>query len=371
MKKLAIFATLMLISMAYAQGTDIETSLSPVVNLLKGLINIGYKLVQYATGMDEVSNAVFMSELGIKGYVRIGGTDVPLRAINAVEGYKLSVEGGEVSSNSANYIFASYKKENGDEISGDIDSSYVLYVPKKCLDKGLVSYNSENNKWVFDSDYCRLKTLAVKESGGSKTYYFWSSSENKWVETVYAVTDIVYDVDEDGKFTKYDAFDYLLRSPDGDLLPEKLVIDENSKGQVLLFAFLIPFAMLFFLFYDFLISTGLLRHITAMAMALGITLIAARTGVYVNLLLMVNNVFNNFFVSMFSIYLMIAIVLWLYGGIRRSWAIAKAEEDVKEAVISGFQYDLLRGMISKEVAEKWANRKYGGGGQQGGQQGGG
>jgi hypothetical protein len=136
-------------------------------------------------------------------------------------------------------------------------------------------------------------------------------------------------------------------------------VSNSAKGQVMLFAIIIPLGILFFLLYDFFSSTGMLRSVTSAVVSLGIALIAARSGVYTALLGMISDLFGagGFFLSMLSIYLILAILLWFYGGIRRSKKIAESEDEVADAVVKGFASDLGRGLMQKETAKELAKKK--------------
>ena len=162
------------------------------------------------------------------------------------------------------------------------------------------------------------------------------------------------DENGDGAVDTQEALKYLIQELNVDL-----VVRDSAKAQVMLFAFLIPFAMLLFLLIDFFLSTAMVRKGTATVLSGGIALIAARTGVYTGLLMTIGNAFgpHGFFLSLFSIYLLIAIALWFVGGIRKSHAIAEAQDEVARAAVQGFAYDLQKGLMGAELAEKIATEK--------------
>lgn len=164
----------------------------------------------------------------------------------------------------------------------------------------------------------------------------------------------VEDYNEDGVKDLPEAFRYLDRNNYGDLK-----VSDGAKGQVMLFALIIPLGIMGFLLEDFFASTGMLRGVTVHVVSFGIALIAARSGVYTALLTMISSIFGagGFFLSMLSIYLILAIIMWFYGGVLRSKAIAESQDVVAEAVVSGFAADMQRGLLARDVAEQRANKK--------------
>lgn len=165
----------------------------------------------------------------------------------------------------------------------------------------------------------------------------------------------VEDADGDGTAnTTADVFHYISYD-----LQKDMTVSNSAKGQVMLFAVIIPLGMLTFLLFDFFSSTGMLRRATSIMVSLGIALIAARSGVYVSLLRMISDLFGagGFFLSMLSIYLILAILLWFYGGIRRAKKIAESEKEVADAVVKGFAADMERGLLATDVAKQRAKGK--------------
>jgi len=168
------------------------------------------------------------------------------------------------------------------------------------------------------------------------------------------LTDI-NDANEDGTAnTTADIFYYYTRNQG-----VKVGVSNGAKGQIMLFALLIPLGMLFFLLNDFFISTGLLRKATAGVLSLGVSLLAARSGVYTALLGMISDIFGTggFFLSMLSIYLILAVLMWFYGGVIKSKAIAEKDKEVADAVVDAFTADLRRGVTMKETAKAMAKNK--------------
>ena len=178
------------------------------------------------------------------------------------------------------------------------------------------------------------------------------------VKALDGTTDLtlseVGDFNDDGSESLDDVFGYMIRTENSEVH-----VSDGAKGQVMLFALILPLGMMWFLIMDFLTSTGILRRATSMIVSLGISLIAARSGVYTGLLSMISSIFGagGFFLSMLSIYLILAIMLWFYGGIRRSKAIAEQEDIVADAVVTGFASDLTRGMMQKDIAKARAEKK--------------
>ncbi len=164
----------------------------------------------------------------------------------------------------------------------------------------------------------------------------------------------INDYDDSGNVDLADVFRYMTKNDFG-----TLNVPDSAKGQVMLFALLIPMGILTYLLIDFFASSGLLRYQTSAVVSLGIALLAVRSGVYPGLLSMISQIFGagGFFLSMLSVYLIIAILLWFYGGIRKAKAIAEAEDKVRDAVVEGFSYDLLRGLVGKEAAGQLAGKK--------------
>jgi hypothetical protein len=169
---------------------------------------------------------------------------------------------------------------------------------------------------------------------------------------------VVTDLNEDGEVDVVDAFQYLVRNEYGELNISKAV-----QGQVILFSLVIPMGMFIFLLSDFFFSTGILRTKTVWAVSAGISLLAARSGVYTGLLSLVSSVFGSggFFLSMFSIYLVMAVLLWFYGGVLKSKKMAESTKEVSDAVLHGFQYDLMRGIAGEEMAKELTRKSTGGG----------
>lgn len=273
---------------AAAQGLDFEKPLSPILGLIKGVINIGWTLTGLVIGMDETNIAFFTHQLGFRD------DEVNLTALTEANTY-------------VNCSISSY------EI--DEDSDVV-----KCT-------NAASNTGV-----------TVKALGG---------------DDELTLTE-VGDFNDDGSESLDDVFGYMIRTTNS-----RVYVSDGAKGQVMLFALLLPLGMMWFLIMDFLTSTGILRRATSMIVSLSISLIAARSGVYTGLLSMISSIFGagGFFLSMLSIYLILAILLWFYGGIRRSKAIAEQEDIVADAVVTGFASDLTRGMMQKDLAKARAEKK--------------
>ncbi|MBR9680113.1 MAG: hypothetical protein GOU99_03635 [Candidatus Altiarchaeota archaeon] len=160
------------------------------------------------------------------------------------------------------------------------------------------------------------------------------------------------DADENGLLEVEEFFDYAIN-----IAGWEVNVTDDAQGQILLFAFLVPFIMLMYIFWDFFSMTGMFRRNTSLILAVGTTLIAARSGVYVGLLQMIGNVFNNFFISMLSIYLMIAVLFWFINGIVRGAVMTQKQEEVVDAVVQGFTSDMLRGIKVKQAAEELSKKK--------------
>lgn len=173
--------------------------------------------------------------------------------------------------------------------------------------------------------------------------------------TLSTTLDQVDDADGDNvEGTTADIFHYYTRN-----LDKRVMVSNGAKGQIMLFALIIPLGMLFFLLNDFFISTGLLRTATAGVLSLGVSLLAARSGVYTALLGMVSDIFGagGFFLSMLSIYLTLAVLMWFYGGILKSKAIAEKDQEVADAVVDAFTADIRRGTAMKEAAKSLTKNK--------------
>lgn len=164
----------------------------------------------------------------------------------------------------------------------------------------------------------------------------------------------VQDYNDDGETDLIDGFRHLIRNGYGELN-----VANGAKGQVMLFALIIPLGIMAFLLFDFFSSTGMLRQTTSQVISLGIALIAARSGVYTALLTMISDIFGagGFFLSMLSIYLILAVIMWFYGGILRSKAIAESEEEVADAVVGAFAADIRRGIAMKDAAKSRTDKK--------------
>ncbi|MBR9680634.1 MAG: hypothetical protein GOU98_02300 [Candidatus Altiarchaeota archaeon] len=283
-----------LVAPVAAQGLDadqVANSLSPLKALVEGVTRIGWDLTQLFVGMDDASIAVFSYELGF----RKGQVYVNVTAADAVAG------------------LGTYQD--------CIVSSFIL-------------------DETSDSLECK------KVSDSSRLYVTLG-------ETTTAVTGtLIGDYNQDGNEKQLDdAFGYIVDSGFG-----SVVVENSAKGQIMLFALIIPLGMLFFLLNDFFISTGLLRKATAGVLSLGVALISARSGVYTALLGMISDIFGagGFFLSMLSIYLILAVLMWFYGGVLKSKAIAEKDEEVADAVVDAFTADLRRGVTMKETAKALA-----------------
>ena len=297
MKRTGLLAALMvaLAIPAAAQGitaSGFENTLSPITELIKGTVNIGWGLTQLLVGMDETSVAYFTYQLGFRG------NDVAIQNIL------------ETSDDKANCSIGSFAVDGTTVTCSEID------------DEGEV-----------------VGTITLASSG----------------TTALDLEDDVADYNGDGNAAQLDdLFEFLIDSQGA-----SVAVNDSAKGQVMLFALILPLGMMWFILMDFLYSTGILRRATSMVVALGIALIAARSGVYTGLLSMISSIFGagGFFLSMLSIYLILAVLLWFYGGIRRSKKIAESEDIVASAVVSGFARDLERGMMQKQAAKELAKKK--------------
>ncbi|HDR53665.1 MAG TPA: hypothetical protein ENN60_03285 [archaeon] len=160
---------------------------------------------------------------------------------------------------------------------------------------------------------------------------------------------LAYDPNDDGEVGMDDAFKYFT-----EVMDKKIVVADGAKGQIMFFALAIPITILAMILIDFFASTGMLRMNTARILGIGIALITARAGVFNALLNIISSIFGaqGFFLSMLGIYLIFAVLLWFYGGIRKSWYSAdKASEEVAKAVVEGFSYDLKRGLMGQEAVK--------------------
>ena len=301
--KAIVFATLltaMFLTPAMAQGLDalgVQSSLNPLKALLEGVMRIGWDLSQLFIGKDDASIAYFTHQLGFrKDEVTMNVTGVANKSTTS-------------SSNVCaigSFITAKYN-----------DNTNPNFEAIQCTDIGTL----KNKIFVIGS--------------GSVPFKF---------------SDIE-DADNNNNIDLIDVFDYMINNEYGEL-----TITNSAKGQVMLFALILPLGMLWFILQDFLATTGILRGVTVKLVSLGIALLAARSGVYTGLLSMISSLFGSggFFMSMLSIYLLIAIILWFYGGVRKSHAIAEKTEEVANAVTSGFAYDLRRGLIGQQAAKDLA-----------------
>ncbi len=305
--KAIVFATFLIaafLAPVMAQGLDaagVQSSLSPLTALIEGIMRVGWDLTQMFIGKDDASIAYFTHQLGF----RKDEVTMNVTAITYEE------------QTPSDYICAigSFTTVELDETPSDLsDDLFVTSI--QCTD-----ITSKNKVFVYGSN------------------------------SVILFSDIT-DSDKNNKIDLIDVFEYMINNEYGEL-----TVTNNAKGQVMLFALLLPLGMLWFILQDFLMSTGLLRGITVKLVSLGIALLAARSGAYTGLLSMISSLFGSggFFMSMLSIYLLIAIIMWFYGGVLRSKAIAEKSEDVAEAVVAGFTADLRRGMISKDAAKGWAD----------------
>ncbi|MBR9689502.1 MAG: hypothetical protein GOV01_01220 [Candidatus Altiarchaeota archaeon] len=286
---------------AAAQGLTadrIEGSLNPLVALIEGVTRIGWTTTQLFIGMDEASIAFFAYQLGFRGEEVY------------VEKLSVTVDNG-ITYNDRDCSVGSFAEEIVDGvITGKITAT--------CTDDA-----TEKDAVWFESNTTLDST-------------------------------IIGDSNDDGSENMADIFDYISNTKQLDI-----TVSNGAKGQIMLFALLIPLGMLWFLLTDFFASTGMLRMRTAQVLSIGIALIAARSGVYTALLSLISDIFGagGFFMSMLSIYLILAVLLWFYGGVLRGKKIAESEKKVADAVTQGFAADLTRGLMSKQAAEELAKQK--------------
>ena len=304
--KAIVFATLLIatfLAPVMAQGLDaagVQSSLNPLQALIEGVMRVGWDLTQMFIGKDDASIAFFTHQLGFRKdevVMNITGSSSAEVATGSTESIACAI-GSFIDS------------ETG--VTASITTSYM--------------------------------SLNCTNIDGLEKYYVLAGS------TPLNFADIP-DSDKNNKIDLIDVFEYMINNEYGEL-----TVTNNAKGQVMLFALIIPLGILWFILQDFLMSTGILRGITVKLVSLGIALLAARSGVYTGLLSMISSLFGSggFFMSMLSIYFLIAIILWFYGGVLRSKKIAEKADVVAEAVTSGFAADLKRGLMSQQAAKQLA-----------------
>jgi|GEM_PF-3314507 len=304
---LAVLMVSAMVAPAAAQGLTgerIEKSLNPLVALIQGVTRIGWTLTKLFVGMDEASMAYFAYELGFRrDEVYVDDLDV----------YTDLTMTSTTTKDCSVGSFAEY----------DIGGPYDGVIHARCTDNA--NEEEVDPKDMVWTDY--NTTLNMNN---------------------------INDANEDGRKDLADVFHYISYG-----LSKNVEVSNSAKGQIMLFALLIPLGMLTFMLYDFFLSTGILHRGTSTIISLGIALIAARSGVYTALLRMISDIFGagGFFLSMLSIYLILAILFWFYGGILRSKAIAEKEEMVANAVVAGFAADLSRGLLQKQTAKKMAEEE--------------
>ncbi|MBR9681840.1 MAG: hypothetical protein GOV00_03510 [Candidatus Altiarchaeota archaeon] len=288
---------------ADSTGDAFEKGMSPILGLIKGATNVGWKMMQFFVGKDDVSIAYFSYNLGFRD------DEVYIEAVryqdpdNATE---FNLRG--------NCSVGSLDLNAGDD-----------FIAINC-------YNTAD-------DLVR----AVNLTDGS---VLLSLSE-------------IGDYNEDGTPGQIDdVFKYISRD-----LGKEIIVADGAKGQIMLFAIMIPSLILFFIVFDFFMSTGMLRTLTANIISGGITLLALRSGAFIGLLNMISSVFgaNGFFLSLFGIYLLFAILIWFYGGIKKSWMMTSDEATGKvvDAVVTGFTADMKRGRAAQDEAEQMAQQQKG------------
>jgi len=370
-------ALLLLIAGAYAQNIEEQTyqAFGPFQALIKALVRVGWDLTKLFVGMDDAQIAYFTNQLGIR--------EVSLENINGyiVQGVKVAYYDSSTSqcaSSTTTCKFTSFRVNSAGNIECEDNNGNVVEICDQTgSDGSRVSASSINIKST-DSPFIIVGALV----GNGYATLTQSTSAQKItcpISSVYADESLDYivckatdgnlyaigdsagpftlssigDVNADNTIDEIDTFTYIANN-----YPESLHVPDNAKAQVMLFAILIPLAILTYILIDFFASTGLLRYKTSVIVSIGIALIAMRSGVYTGLLQMIGQLFGpgGFFLSMLSIYLLIAILLWFYGGVRKAKAIAEASEMVSSAVVEGFAYDLKRGlmgeMAKREVAKQ-------------------
>ena len=301
--KALVFATLLIATFlmpVMAQGLDaagVQSSLSPLTALIEGVMRVGWDLTQMFIGKDDASIAYFTYQLGFRKD----------EVVMVVEG--TTDESAHVSINCS---MGSFKKK----------------------------MTTQQTTTQYESIAC------TATSNGIENFVFAGTAPLK--------VSNIEDYDENNEIDLIDVFEYIINNEYGDL-----IVTNGAKGQVMLFALLLPLGMLWFILQDFLASTGILRGVTVKLVSLGIALLAARSGVYTGLLSMISSIFGTggFFMSMLSIYLIIAIILWFYGGVLKSKAIAEETETVANAVTSAFAEDLKRGLMMSDAAKTRADAK--------------
>ena len=276
-------------------GDAFEKGMNPVIGILKGFTNVMWKLMQFFVGKDDVSIAYFSYNLGFRD------DEVYIHDMEYYQDYGTSEQEA--------------KKGNCSVGGLDIRSDPLT---TRCGD--------ERNATLRDGSQPLTKAL-------------------------------VGDYNEDDTSGQVDdVFRYINKE-----MGKDIEVADGAKGQIMIFAIGIPAVILFFVVADFFMSTGMLRSLTSNLISAGITLIALRSGVFTGLLNMISNIFGarGFFMSLLGIYLIFAVLIWFYGGIRKSWALAsdKNVEKVADAVVDGFTLDLRRGLKVKEAAEELDKNK--------------
>jgi len=272
-------------------GAAFEKGMNPVIGILKGATNVVWKLMQFFIGKDDVSIAYFSYNLGFR--------------------------------------------------------DNEVYIED-------MTYQNPTDLTVMDlKGNCSVGSLTIDKTDRHIMANCGDVRDANLTDgTAQLISTEIGDYNEDGTPGQIDdIFRYIHKH-----LGRDIVVDDGAKGQIILFAILIPSLILFFIVADFFMSTGMLRTITAYLISGGITLIALRSGVFTGLLNMISSIFgaNGFFLSLLGIYLLFAILIWFYGGIRKSWMLSSedAAKQVSDAVVEGFTYDLRRGLMGKKVADQ-------------------
>jgi hypothetical protein len=98
---------------------------------------------------------------------------------------------------------------------------------------------------------------------------------------------------------------------------------DNSDFVVALFAFILPALFVYFIVHDMFLVMALFRDSTCKALAVIIALFCGKLGIYYKILTLVDNIFNNLFISTLSIVFTFILLWWAFGHVILGYRISK------------------------------------------------
>jgi hypothetical protein len=138
--------------------------------------------------------------------------------------------------------------------------------------------------------------------------------------------------------------------------PEEIATSDDSPLQVVLFHYILPAIFLYFILNDLFMLMGMFTASTARVLAGVIALFAARLQVFVQLTLMINNIFGNLFISGLSFVFTMMILWWaiahFFHGMQLAAAANKPYESIEDGMKGIFKVgDMIEKQRRKDYKE--------------------